>query len=294
MKLDKQVEKKLFSVLSRLEQILPEGLDDVDWSNPAFRWKKRKYLGIETGTLVAIDKVALVDADNIKIVEKQKEILLNNTEQFVRGLPANNVLLTGARGTGKSSLIRSCLTRFYDQGLRLVEVDKSDLKDLEDITKVLRNRPERFIIFCDDLSFEPGEGAYKTLKAALDGSVSATGDNMIIYATSNRRHLMPELMKDNLNSHMDEFGELHPSETIEEQMSLSERFGIWLSFYPYSQEEYLVIAASWTEYLGGSISDEWQVEALQFALQRGSRSGRVAYQFARDWTGRKAIQGNHE
>ncbi len=285
-----QTEEKLFAVLSRLEEILSAGAESTDWSKPAFRWRRKNYLGIETGCLEPIDKVASVDAKNIKNVDRQKEILLNNTEQFVKGFPANNVLLTGARGTGKSSLIRSCLTKYYPEGLRLIEVDKTDLRDLGEITRIVRDRPEKFIIFCDDLSFEPGEGDYKSLKAVLDGSVAASGDNMIIYATSNRRHLMPEMMKDNLESSLSDSGVLHPSETIEEQLSLSERFGIWLSFYPFSQKEYLAIAKGWTEFLGGTVDDDWQTEALQFAIQRGSRSGRVAYQFARDWVGRQGIK----
>ncbi len=293
MEINDTLAAKLLTVLDRLEQVLPQGADQIDWSKPAFRWKKRKYLGIESGTLEGVDCVAMVDADNIKSVEDQKKILLSNTEQFVRGLPANNVLLTGSRGTGKSSLIRSCLHKFYPLGLRLIEVDKSDLRDLGEITKLVRERPERFIIFCDDLSFEPGEGEYKALKAVLDGSVSAAGENMLIYATSNRRHLMPESMKDNLESQMSESGDLHPAETIEEQMSLSERFGIWLSFYPFSQKEFLSIAKGWTEFFGGTVDGDWQKEALQFAIQRGSRSGRVAYQFARDWSGRCALSKHH-
>ena len=184
------------------------------------------------------------------------------------------------------------MSKFYSQGLRLIEVDKSDLKYLGEITALVRTRPEKFIIFCDDLSFEPGEAAYKALKAILDGSISASSENMIIYATSNRRHLMPEKMQDNLESSMDEAGLLHPAETIEEQMSLSERFGIWLSFYPFSQEEYLRIAEGWTQHFNGPVNDEWRIEALQFALQRGSRSGRVAYQFARDWTGRQRLKND--
>lgn len=284
--------KRFENVLEKIEPLLPPSADDIDWSKPAFRWRQKSYFGVELGTLEPIAEVAFVDPKNIQNVERQKEILLSNTEQFVRGLPANNVLLTGARGTGKSSLIRSCLSKFYSQGLRLIEVDKSDLKYLGEITALVRTRPEKFIIFCDDLSFEPGEAAYKALKAILDGSISASSENMIIYATSNRRHLMPEKMQDNLESSMDEAGLLHPAETIEEQMSLSERFGIWLSFYPFSQEEYLRIAEGWTQYFNGLVNDEWRIEALQFALQRGSRSGRVAYQFARDWTGRQRLKND--
>ncbi len=287
-----ELTRKLYFFLERLQPLLPPSEEDIDWSKPAFRWQQKSYFGVEKGTLEPIAEVAFVEPDSIKNVERQKKILLTNTEQFVKGLPANNVLLTGARGTGKSSLIRSCLTKYYRDGLRLIEVDKSDLKALGEITALVRKRPEKFIIFCDDLSFEPGEGAYKALKAILDGSISASSENMIIYATSNRRHLMPEKMQDNLESSMDSDGLLHPAETIEEQMSLSERFGIWLSFYPFSQEEYLRIAEGWTTLLGGAIDENWRIEALQFALQRGSRSGRIAYQFARDWTGRQGLKND--
>lgn len=282
---DAKLEQKLERLLDRLEILLPKTEDEVDWSAAAFRWRRKQYLGMSYGVLEPIHRVALVDPDSIKNADQQKAALLRNTEQFVRGLPANNVLLTGARGTGKSSLIRACLKQFADQGLRLIEVDKEDLKDLIDIAQRIADRPEKFIVFCDDLSFEFGEGGYKALKAILDGSVASTGDNLLVYATSNRRHLMPEKMQDNLASSMDEDGELHPAETIEEKMSLSERFGLWLSFYPFSQKEYLAVAEGWTKHFGGEISDRWQTEALQFALQRGSRSGRVAYQFARDWAG---------
>ena len=286
---DAKLEQKLERLLDRLEILLPKTEDEVDWSAAAFRWRRKQYLGMSYGVLEPIHRVALVDPDSIKNADQQKAALLRNTEQFVRGLPANNVLLTGARGTGKSSLIRACLKQFADQGLRLIEVDKEDLKDLIDIAQRIADRPEKFIVFCDDLSFEFGEGGYKALKAILDGSVASTGDNLLVYATSNRRHLMPEKMQDNLASSMDEDGELHPAETIEEKMSLSERFGLWLSFYPFSQKEYLAVAEGWTKHFGGEISDRWQTEALQFALQRGSRSGRVAYQFARDWAGRMSM-----
>ena len=291
---DAKLEQKLERLLDRLEILLPKTEDEVDWSAPAFRWRRKQYLGMSYGVLEPIHRVALVDPDSIKNADQQKAALLRNTEQFVRGLPANNVLLTGARGTGKSSLIRACLKQFADQGLRLIEVDKEDLKDLIDIAQRIADRPEKFIVFCDDLSFEFGEGGYKALKAILDGSVASTGDNLLVYATSNRRHLMPEKMQDNLASSMDEDGELRPAETIEEKMSLSERFGLWLSFYPFSQKEYLAVAEGWTKHFGGEISDRWQTEALQFALQRGSRSGRVAYQFARDWAGRMHLETEHD
>ena len=288
------MDAKLVHLLERLELLLPPSPKDTDWSAPAFRWRTKQYLGSSYGCLEPIHRVAFVQPEFIINADQQKECLMRNTEQFIRGLPANNVLLTGARGTGKSSLIRACLTKFFNQGLRLIEVDKSDLKDLTEIAERVSSRPEKFIVFCDDLSFEQGEGGYKALKAILDGSVAATGDNILIYATSNRRHLMPERMQDNLASRMDEEGELHPAETIEEQMSLSERFGIWLSFYPFSKKEYLQVAEGWTKHFGGVIDEEWETEALQFALQRGSRSGRVAYQFARDWAGRAQLEQKDE
>ena len=283
-------DKKILELLSRIDSLLPPSSGSTDWKCPAFRWRRHRYLGMEAGVLEPITRVAFVRSENICNVDRQKNILLANTEQFVKGLPANNVLLTGARGTGKSSLIRAALTKFFDQGLRLIEVDKEDLTDLGEIATLVGDRPERFIIFCDDLSFEMGEGSYKALKAVLDGSVAASSENMLVYSTSNRRHLMPETMNDNLSSTHSDAGDLHPAESVEEKMSLSERFGLWLSFYPFSQEEYLNSASQCSTYFGAPAGTEtWRVEALQFAMQRGSRSGRVAYQFARDWAGWKGL-----
>lgn len=273
------------ALLNRLESVLPQPLSAPDWSaSVAFRARRR------AGRLILepVRHVANIRLADLKEVEPQKEKLLRNTEQFVAGKPANNVLLTGARGTGKSSLIKACLNEFASRGLRLIEVDKSDLVDLPDLVELVDGRPERFVIFCDDLSFDEGELGYKALKSMLDGSVAAAGDNVLIYATSNRRHLLPEQMKDNLAAKMDENGELHPGEAIEEKVSLSERFGLWVSFYPFSQQEYLEICAQWLRYYG---LDEAQITAarqpaLVWALERGSRSGRVAFQFARDLAGR--------
>lgn len=288
--MEANTERAVIEILRRIEPLLPKSEEDIDWSAPAFRWRKKRYLGIEVGELEPIGQVAYVEAENLLNIDEQKKRLFANTEQFVKGFPANNILLTGARGTGKSSLIRAALTAFYKDGLRLIEVDKHDLGDLGEITALVGKRPEKFLIFCDDLSFEVGESGYKALKAALDGSAAASGDNMLIYATSNRRHLLPERMEDNVSSHLDEKGDLHPAETIEEQLSLSERFGIWLSFYPYTQDEYLRIAEGWTIALGGKTDENWRGEALRFALHRGSRSGRIAHQFARDWVGRCALK----
>jgi len=230
--------------------------------------------------------------DNLKEIAIQKEKIQRNTLQFVRGTPANNVLLTGARGTGKSSLIKACLNEYAPQGLRLIEVDKADLVDLPDIVDVVAERPEKFIVFCDDLSFEEGEPGYKALKSILDGSVAASTPNVLIYATSNRRHLLPEYMKENLTYTHTEDGEVHPGEVVEEKISLSERFGLWVSFYPFTQDEYLIIVAQWLSSFGvdAAAIQAARHEALVWALERASRSGRVAYQFARDYAGRHASQ----
>lgn len=273
------------ALLGRLEAVLPHPLLAPDWAaSVAFRYRKRHgRLQLEP-----VRQVATIRLQDIKEVEPQKEKLLRNTEQFVSGRPANNVLLTGARGTGKSSLIKACLNAFADRGLRLIEVDKSDLVDLPDLVDLVSGRPERFVIFCDDLSFDEGELGYKALKSMLDGSVSAAGDNVLIYATSNRRHLLPEQMKDNLGYKHTENGEVHPGEAVEEKISLSERFGLWLSFYPFSQQEYLAIVAQWLRFYGldeDTITGARQ-PSLVWALERGSRSGRVALQFARDLAGR--------
>jgi predicted AAA+ superfamily ATPase len=280
----------LRALLARLDPLLPPPRE-VDWSAPAFRWRKRQYLGGQVGHLEAVRRVAHIAPEDLQHVEEQRSAIMRNTEQFVRALPANNVLLTGARGTGKSSLIRACLSRYHADGLRLIEVDKNDLADLPDIVALVAARPERFVVFCDDLSFEEGESSYKALKAVLDGSVAAPGENLLIYATSNRRHLMPEYMRENLDARYQDDGEIHPGETVEEKNSLSERFGLWLSFYPFRQDDYLDIVAHWLGRFGATPAQVEAVrsEALQFALQRGSRSGRVALQFARDCAGRLGI-----
>ena len=282
---------RLARALERIESLLP-GQAEPDFAGfVAFRWRKRRYLGLERGNLEPVAHPALIPFDDLKHVDAQKSALRANTEQFVRGLPANNALLTGARGTGKSSLIRACLHAFAPHGLRLIEVDKRDLVDLADIVDRVAQRPERFIVFCDDLSFDANEVGYKELKAALDGSIAGAADNVLIYASSNRRHLMPEYMRDNLGAHYDDDGEVHPAEAVEERVSLSERFGLWLSFYPFRQDDYLDIVAHWLGRFGATAEqvEACRAEALQFALQRGSRSGRVALQFARDQAGRLGI-----
>jgi predicted AAA+ superfamily ATPase len=273
-------------MLERLERVLPQPLGQPDW-HEAIAWRYRKRASGH-GVLEGVRHVSDMSLQDLQEINVQKEKLQQNTLQFVQGLPANNVLLTGSRGTGKSSLIKACLNAYAAQGLRLIEVDKEDLIDLPDIVDVVAGRPEKFIIFCDDLSFEDGEGGYKALKSILDGSVAASTPNVLIYATSNRRHLLPEHMKDNLTYTHTEDGEVHPGEVIEEKISLSERFGLWISFYPFSQDEYLTIVAQWLRSLGAAeaVIQSSGPEALVWALERGSRSGRVAYQFARDYVGR--------
>jgi predicted AAA+ superfamily ATPase len=276
------------SLLARLEQFLPT-VGEPDWkAGVAYRWRRRQTAFGVQAALQPVRTVSDIRLADLKNIDDQKKAIEQNTRQFVAGLPANNVLLTGSRGTGKSSLIKACLNAWSSKGLRLIEVDKDDLVDLPDIVDLVAGRPERFIVFCDDLSFEEGEAGYKALKVALDGSVAAQSDNVLIYATSNRRHLMPEYMAENLEAKHQEDGEIHPGERVEEKISLSERFGLWVSFYPFRQDDYLAIVAHWLEHFGctdGEIESA-RGEALRFALERGSRSGRVAWQFAKDWSGR--------
>jgi len=288
--------RRIADVLGRIEALLPPAAAPDLHAAIAFRWRKRRFLGVERGELDAVRNPALIAFTDLQHVDAQRDAIRRNTEQFVRGLPANNVLLTGARGTGKSSLIRACLHRFSGEGLRLVEVDKRDLLDLADLVELLEQRKERFIVFCDDLSFDASEAGYKELKAALDGSVAGRAENVLIYATSNRRHLMPEFMRDNLAAEHQDDGEVHPGEAVEERVSLSERFGLWLTFYPFRQDDYLDIVSHWLVALGIARADieRARAEALQFALQRGSRSGRVALQFARDFAGRHRLDRRRE
>ena len=274
------------ALISRIESVLPQPLTAPDWSaSVAYRYRKRSS---GHGSLEPVKHIGHMALSDLKEIDDQKEKIQRNTEQFVNGKPANNVLLTGARGTGKSSLIKACLNEYAARGLRLIEVDKADLTDLPDIVNVVSDLPEKFIIFCDDLSFEEGEPGYKALKSILDGSIAAATPNVLVYATSNRRHLLPEYMTENLTYTHTEDGEVHPGEVVEEKISLSERFGLWASFYPFSQDEYLTIVAQWLASFG---VDKTAIEgarpaSLVWALERGSRSGRVAYQFARDFAGR--------
>jgi predicted AAA+ superfamily ATPase len=283
--------ERLDHLLQRLDEWMPRQLTEDDWkSSVAFRWRRKDTLFGKLGYLQAVKHTSNISFNDLQHIDRQKDQIYSNTKHFVDGKPANNVLLTGARGTGKSSLIKASLNEFSGKGLRLVEVDKEHLTDLGDLTDILANRPERFIIFCDDLSFEDGESGYKSLKSALDGSVAAQVDNILIYATSNRRHLLPEYMKDNESYRHTSDGEIHPGEVVEEKISLSERFGLWISFYPPKQDEYLDMVAHWLKHFGltNQKIDAAKPEALIWALERGSRSGRVAWQFARHWAGQES------
>ncbi|TXI14403.1 MAG: ATP-binding protein [Polynucleobacter sp.] len=281
---------RLDRLLSRLDDWMPQSLTESDWQSAvAFRWRRKDTLLGKWGYLQTVKHTSTISFADLQHIDRQKDQIYKNTKHFVDGKPANNVLLTGARGTGKSSLIKACLNEFAAQGLRLVEVDKEHLTDLGDLTELLAVRPEKFIIFCDDLSFEDGESGYKSLKSALDGSVAAQVENILIYATSNRRHLLPEYMTDNESYRHTSDGEIHPGEVVEEKISLSERFGLWISFYPPKQDEYLDIVGHWLSHFGLS-KDQIEAarpEALIWALERGSRSGRVAWQFARHWAGQQ-------
>jgi len=273
------------AVLARVETLLPPPQPDPDWKRvPAARWRKRGGRGY----LQAVTHPHTIDLGDLVAVDEQKKAIDLNTRQFVAGLPANNVLLTGSRGTGKSSLVKAMLGKYRARGLRLIEVDKADLTDLPDIAERVENVPLRFIVFCDDLTFDAGESGYKALKVMLDGSIAGATSNVLIYATSNRRHLIPEYFAENLETrHVGE--EVHPGESVEEKISLSERFGLWISFYPFSQDDYLAAVSGWLEHFGarpGARDQESLTrEALQFALGRGSRSGRVAWQFAKHHAG---------
>jgi predicted AAA+ superfamily ATPase len=273
------------SLLLRLESRLPDVTHEPGWDGvAACRWRHRA--GAERGHFIPVTNPHPIRLSDLVGIDDQKTRLVANTRQFVAGRPANNALLTGSRGSGKSSLVKALLNEFSGRGLRLVEVDKEDLLDLPEIVEGLSGRAEKFLLFCDDLSFEAGESAYKALKSVLDGSVAAPPENVLIYATSNRRHLIPEYFSENLETTRAD-GEIHPGEAVEEKISLSERFGLWVSFYPFDQEAYLAIVAHWLR--GFGFSDDAiaaaRQEALNWALGRGSRSGRIAWQFARDHAG---------
>ncbi len=272
------------SLLSKIEALLPINNVKPDWNAIAWRWVTKENKGF----LQAIQTPQKVDPKLIQFVELQKAEITRNTRQFLNQLPANNVLLTGARGTGKSTLIKSLLTEFSSQGLRIIEVDKHDLVHVSEIVSLIKHRPEKFIIFCDDLTFEENEASYKALKVALDGSLEAMSDNVLVYATSNRKNLMPEFMADNLPKSISS-DEIRPNDTIEEKTALAERFGLWLSFYGYDQDEYLVICASWLQTFNIEFDDYARKAALSFTHTRGARNGRVAHQFARDYAGKLGL-----
>jgi predicted AAA+ superfamily ATPase len=287
-KLDK-VAGKAEALIEKIDALLPV-IPENDWSAIAYRWQRIDVgaFGGARGVLRPVVHPHVIRLEDLHDVDEQKERLLANTKQYVEGRTANNVLLTGARGTGKSSLVKAMLHRYSRQGLRLIEVDRADLIDLPAIAEMVATRPEKFIVFADDLSFEAGDAAYKALKSVLDGGVSAPTENMLVYATSNRRHLMPERLSENAEAVHTDDGEIHPGETTEEKISLSERFGLWLSFYPFDQEQYLDIAHHWVVVLAGRAKfDEvvFRKAALLWSLERGGRSGRIAYQFARDFAG---------
>ncbi|MCX7898293.1 MAG: ATP-binding protein [Rhodocyclaceae bacterium] len=279
---------RMHALLDRLEAFLPAPAPAPDWRAIAYRWQTQGG----RGWLVPVHVPHLIRLSDLKGIEAQKTAIDRNTRQFVAKLPANNVLLTGARGTGKSSLVKAMLHKYARRGLRLIEVDKSDLVHLAEIVALIAGRSERFIIFCDDLSFEASEVGYKALKSVLDGSIAGAPENVLIYATSNRRHLMPERMSENLEALRGEDGEIHPGEASEEKVSLSERFGLWLSFYPFDQEHYLEICRHWLNVLGvpEELAQAAHREALQWAMARGARNGRVAWQFARDYAGRLGLR----
>jgi predicted AAA+ superfamily ATPase len=279
-------------VLERVESLLPPAVPDPDWKKvTAARWRKRSGRGY----LQAVAHPHSIRLDDLVAVEDQKHRIDANTRQFVAGFPANNVLLTGSRGTGKSSLVKAMLAKYSGKGLRLIEVDKADLVDLPDIADRVADEPYRFVIFCDDLTFDAGEAGYKALKVMLDGSIAGAAGNVVVYATSNRRHLLPEYFIENLETkHVGE--EVHPGESVEEKISLSERFGLWISFYPFSQDDYLAAVSAWLAHFGvkpaasARESEARTREALQWALQRGSRSGRAAWQFAKNFAGAQALK----
>ena len=282
---------QLSNTLERAQLLLPRTTQDVDWSAQAYVWQVRYGRGF----LQALHQPRLQELDDLLSIDRQKQAVLDNTEQFVRGLPANHVLLTGARGTGKSSLVRACLARFAAQGLRVIEVDRLDLHHLPEIVDLVRARNERYIVFCDDLTFDAQDSGYKALKTILDGSFNGYAENVLVYATSNRRHMVPEYDTDNVGYSQPSDHELHPSETVEEKIALSERFGLWLSFYPFKQEDYLTIVDTAVRRLGyvpvnDAEFDKMRTAALQFTLERGSRSARIAQHFARQWVGQQRLK----
>ena len=274
----------LSTVLQQLQQNLPELKQETDFSASAYKWQDKQ--------LKAIQQPKKMYLDDLKGIERQKEKLIQNTLQFLKGLPANDVLLTGSRGTGKSSIVRALLTQYESEGLRLIEIERDDLSDLPLIQKLIENRPEKFIVYCDDLAFNAEDENYRSLKSVLDGSLQSGSSNFIIYATSNRRHLLPEFMHENTpvtRVDVPQYTELHPQEAIEEKISLSDRFGMWLSFYPMDQNLYLEIVEHYLAKANMSMDEFTRAEALRWCQARGQRSGRAAYQFSKHWIGSQKL-----
>jgi predicted AAA+ superfamily ATPase len=272
-------------VLNQLQQVLPEPRQETDFTAPAFRWENQQLNAIYTPKNIYLD--------DLNGIERQKEKIIQNTLQFLKGLPANDVLLTGSRGTGKSSIVRALLTEYAPQGLRLIEIERDDLSDLPKIQKLIQNRPEKYIVYCDDLAFNAEDENYRSLKSVLDGSLQSGSSNFIIYATSNRRHLLPEFMHENTpvtKVDVPQYTELHPQEAIEEKISLSDRFGLWLSFYPMDQNLYLEIVEHYLDKANMPFNDEVRAESLRWCQMRGQRSGRAAYQFSKHWIGLNALK----
>lgn len=277
--------KSLSVVLEQLHQMLPEPQQETDFSAPAFRWQDKQ--------LKPIYQPKAMHLDDLKGIERQVNKILQNTEQFLHGLPANDILLTGSRGTGKSSIVRSLLTKYVDQGLRLIEIERDDLSDLPEIQKLIKDRAEKFIVYCDDLAFNAEDENYRSLKSVLDGSLQSGSSNFIIYATSNRRHLLPEFMHENTpvtRVDVPQYTELHPQEAVEEKISLSDRFGLWLSFYPMDQNLYLEIVEHYLAKENMPFNAEIRAEALRWCQARGQRSGRAAYQFSKHWIGSERLK----
>lgn len=275
----------LQQIAQQVQQQLPTLKQATDFSAPAYVWKDQQ--------LIAIHQPKQIHLDDLKGIDTQKQKIIQNTEQFLKGFPANDVLLTGARGTGKSSVVRALLTDFQDQGLRIIEIERDDLKDLPLIREQIKDRDEKYIVYCDDMAFNAEDENYRSLKSALDGSLQSGAENILIYATSNRRHLLPEFMHENVplkKIDVPQYNELHPQEAVEEKISLSDRFGLWLSFYPMDQQLYLDIVSHWLAKANLSLDEFTRAEALRWCQSRGQRSGRAAYQFSKHWIGQTQLQ----
>lgn len=292
MSLDPELTEQLKRLLSSLQPLLPRPVEKIDWVTcHAANWHRSSF----SGTMESVPSMEGIHLDDLLGIEPQKHVLEENTRQFLAGLPFNNVLLWGSRGTGKSSLVRALLHAYADQGLRIIQVDKDDLVSLPSIVDEVKAQPFKFIVFSDDLSFEPGDASYKVLKSALDGSVYALPENVLIYVTSNRRHLVPEFASDNRGAMMVE-GEVHHGEAAEEKISLSGRFGLWVAFHPFSQDLFVAVVRRWVEKLAVKVgatldwTGEAEAEAILWSQRKGDRSGRIAYQFACDWVGRTVMK----